>query len=301
MLKAFNLILIVCWVYACGGLHIAGAQNLTYQDIEKLPVPPADHRIAYGIDPEQFGELRLPEGRGPHPVAVIIHGGCWYTEYNIKHVGNFAAALTKTGVATWTLEYRRVGNPGGGWPGTFADVARGTDSLRSFARTHRLDLKRVVVVGHSAGGQLALWLASRRRLPRSNVLYAPKPLPIRGVVSLAGITDMSAFGQRCGGAVSKLLGGPPEKFPERYQQTSPIEIAPLGIRQWLIHGARDSIVPVEQSREYEAVANGEGDHVKLIVLDGVGHFDLIAPQSSAWSVVQKAVREASIKQPDLQP
>ncbi|HEY9404393.1 MAG TPA: hypothetical protein VIQ24_17175, partial [Pyrinomonadaceae bacterium] len=114
MLKAFNLILVGCWVCACGGLHIGFAQNLTYQDIEKLPVPPADHRIAYGINPEQFGELRLPEGRGPHPVAVIIHGGCWYTEYDIKHIGNFAAALTKTGIATWTLEYRRVGNPGGG-------------------------------------------------------------------------------------------------------------------------------------------------------------------------------------------
>ena len=290
ILRVFILMLVGFGVCAFDGAQTLSAQNLTYQDIEKLPVPPADHRIAYGDDPLQFGELRLPEGKGPHPVAVVIHGGCWFSEYDIRHVGNFAAALTKTGVATWVLEYRRIGDAGGGWPGTFEDVARGADYLRVLGRSYPLDLKRVVVVGHSAGAQLALWLAARRQLPKSSPLYAPKPLPLRGVISLAGITDMKAFRPRCDDAVSQLLGGPPEKFPQRYQQTSPIELLPLGVRQWLFHGARDRIVPVGQSREYEAAAKKRGDHVKLTVLDDAGHFELIAPQSSAWHAVEEAVR-----------
>lgn len=289
-MRAFILMLVGFGVCAFGAPHTVSAQNLSYQDIEKLPVPPADHRVAYGSDPQQFGELRLPEGKGPHPVAIILHGGCWYSEYDLRHVGNFAAALTKAGVATWTLEYRRTGNSGGGWPGTFEDVARGTDYLHMLARSHPLDLTRVVVVGHSAGGQLALWLAARRRLPKSSPLSAPKPLPIRGVVSLAGITDIKAFSPRCGDAVTKLLGGTPEEFPGRYQQTLPIELLPLGVRQWLIHGARDPVVPVEQSKEYAAAAKRRGDKVKLTVLDAAGHFDLLAPQSSAWPVVEEAVR-----------
>ena len=266
------------------------AQELTFRDVEKLPVPAPGRRIPYGGEPLQFGELRLPKGKGPHPVAVIIHGGCWLSEYDLRHVGSFAAALTGAGFATWSLEYRRVGNPGGGWPGTFQDVARGTDYIRSLRRTYPLDLKRVVVVGHSAGGQLALWLASRRRLLKDSPLYAPTPLPLRGVVSLAGITDMKKFRPGCGDAVTKLLGGPPEEFPERYRQTSPVELLPLGVRQWLIHGARDRIVPLEQSRQYKAAAAAKGDDARLTVLDDAGHFELIAPQSKAWTAVIEAVR-----------
>lgn len=272
------------------GARAGRAQELTFHDVEKLPVPVAGQRIAYGSDPLQFGELRLPEGKGPHPVAVIIHGGCWYSEYDLKYVGSFAAALTREGFATWTLEYRRTGNPGGGWPGTFEDVARGTDYLRVLGRTHSLNLKRVVAVGHSAGGQLALWLAARRRLPKNSALYAPRPLGLRGVVSLAGITDMKTFRPRCGDAVTKLFGGSPEEFPERYEQTSPIELLPLGVRQWLIQGGRDRIVPLEQSTRYKAAAEAKGDSVKLTLLADAGHFELIAPLSSAWPAVREAVR-----------
>ncbi|MBA2731401.1 MAG: alpha/beta hydrolase [Acidobacteria bacterium] len=274
---------------AFAGAQPARAQNLTYREVEELPHPPADRRIAYGKDPLQFGELRLPKGKGPHPVAVIIHGGCWLSEYDVRHVGSFAAALTKAGVATWTVEYRRVGDSGGGWPGTFADVARAADYLRVLARSHHLDLKRVVAVGHSAGGQLALWLAARRRLPKSSEMYAPAPLRLRGVVSLAGVTDLKAFGPRCNGAVSKLLGGTLEEFPMRYEQASPAKLLPLRVPQRLIHGAQDGIVPLEQSRAYADAARKSGDKIELTVLDGAGHFDLIAPQSSAWPAIERAV------------
>jgi acetyl esterase/lipase len=167
-----------------GGLMVCGlafgfpacAQNLTFGDISKLPQPPADHRISYGPDPLHFGELRLPPGRGPHPVVIVVHGGCWFAEYDLHHLAAFSAALTKLGAATWSLEYRRIGNGGGAWPGTFQDVARGADYVRELAKKYPLDLKRVVIVGHSAGGQLALWLAARHRLPKESALYTPDPL-----------------------------------------------------------------------------------------------------------------------------
>lgn len=268
----------------------AGAQNLSFEEIEKLPAPPADHRIAYGEDPFQFGDLRLPQGRGTHPVVVVIHGGCWYSEYDLKHVAAFSAALRQMGVATWSLEYRRIGNAGGDWPGTFEDVARGVDFLRVLARTYPLDLRRVIVVGHSAGGQLALWLAARKRLPKDSPLYSPDPLPLRGIVSLAGITDLRGYGSGCGNAVTKLLGGSPKEVPLRYRQTSPIELLPLRVKQRLIHGLLDNIVPPEQSRDYEVAARRSGDDVSLVTIGGAGHFDLIAPQSSAWPVVQETIR-----------
>ncbi len=268
----------------------AAAQNVSFDDIKKLPSPAGARRVAYGNDPSQFGELRLPTGKGRHAVVVVIHGGCWFPEYDLTHLENFTARLTSLGVATWSLEYRRIGNPGGGWPGTFVDVAHGTDYLRVLARSYPLDLKRVIVIGHSAGGQLALWLAARRRLPRNSPLFTNNPLPLRGVVSLAGITDLRKYRPNCGDAVTKLLGGSPEEVPERYQQTSPIDLLPLKIEQQLIQGALDKIVPVDFSKNYDVAARKKGDRVRLTILPQAGHFDLIAPQSSAWPSIETAVR-----------
>jgi acetyl esterase/lipase len=268
----------------------ACAQNLSFGDISKLPRPPADHRISYGPDPLQFGELRLPPGKGAHPVVIVVHGGCWFAEYDLNHLAAFSAALTKLGAATWSLEYRRVGNSGGAWPGTFQDVARGADYVRELAKKYPLDLKRVVVVGHSAGGQLALWLAARHRLPKESALYTPDPLRPSGVVALAAISDLRKYRPKCGDAVTKLLGGGPEEFGARYAETSPIELLPAGVPLRLIHGARDNLVPAEMGREFEAAARRKGDDAKLTVIENAGHFELIAPQSSAWSAVNEAVR-----------
>lgn len=267
----------------------AAAQNLTFQDIRNLPSPSGAQPIAYGTDPSQFGELRLPPGKGPHPVVVVIHGGCWYSEYDLTHLESLNARLTSLGVATWSLEYRRIGNPGGSWPGTFVDVARGTDHLRTLARSYPLDLKRVIAIGHSAGGQLALWLAARHRLPKSSPLYINNPLPLGGVISLAGITDLRKYRPNCGDAVNKLLGGSPEEVPDRYQQTSPIDLLPLRVEQRLIQGTLDKIVPVAFSKEYDVAARKSGDNVRLAILPNAGHFDLIAPQSSAWPSIESAV------------
>lgn len=266
------------------------AQQLTFEDIKRLPVPPGGQRFSYGSNPNEFGELRLPEGRGPHPVAIVIHGGCWYSQYDLDQLGNFNARLTELGVATWSLEYRRIGNPGGGWPGTFADVAQGADHLRVLARTYPLDLNRVIVIGHSAGGHLALWLAARRRLPAASALYDKNPLLVRGVVSLAGVSDLRKFRPNCRDAVTKLLGGSPQEVAERYQQTSPIELLPLGVEQRLILGAVDEIVPAELGKSYQTAARKKGDRVDLTLVAGAGHFDLIAPQSFAWPAVVEAIR-----------
>ena len=263
-----------------------------WAEIAALPLPPADHRIEYGGDPSQFGELRLPEGPGPHPVAVIVHGGCWRSEFDVRHITHVSAALARSGVATWTLEFRRIGASGGGWTATFEDVVRGTGHLRALADRHRLDLERVVLVGHSAGGHLALWLAARRNLPAEDPLATPAPLPVRGIVALAPITDLRAYGAEagsCNSAVAPLLGGTAEEVPERYARASPIELLPVGVPQRLVHGALDPIVPVDQSRSYVDAATTRGDDAELWLVEGAGHFDLIAPFAPAWGRVEEAV------------
>ena len=274
----------------------AAARSLmTGRDLAALPQPPADHTIAYGPAPQQVAELRLPKGCPPHPVVLVIHGGCWQVPWAFDQVRALAAALTAEDFATWSLEYRRIGDPGGGWPGTLEDVARGADHLREVAKAHPLDLDRVVVLGHSAGGHLALWLAARHRLPKDSPLRGEPPLPVRGVVTLAGITDLraGAAGRVCGEAIPQLLGGRPEAWAFRLGQASPIELVPLGLPQRLLVGAWDAVVPVEQARAYAAAATAAGDAVEVRVLEGAGHFEPVDPGSSAYPAVRDAVRALS--------
>ncbi|MEJ7809981.1 MAG: alpha/beta hydrolase [Gemmatimonadaceae bacterium] len=265
--------------------------------MDSLPSRPADLRRAYGADSLQFGELRLPAGKGPFPVAIVIHGGCWVSRFaSLRNTAALADALRREGVATWNVEYRRLDHPGGGWPGTLEDVAAAADFLRTLARARPLDLTRVVAVGHSAGGQLALWLAARKRLPAGSPLAPGNPLPLRGVVSLGGISDLAEFGERdratCGPVVARLMGGTRAEVPERYAQASPIELLPLGTRQILIAGDSDRIAPQAGRDAYVAAALRAGDRVEQITVPGAGHFEVIAPTTSAWPLVRDAVRSA---------
>jgi len=257
----------------------------------ETPAPPADTRIPYGDITHQFGDLRLPRGEGKHPVVVMIHGGFWRARYDLEHVGHLCADLTRRGYATWSLEYRRVGHPDGGWTGTFEDVARGTDYLRTLAHRYPLDLKRVVLMGHSAGGHLALWLAGRGRIKASEPLYSRTPLASRGVVSLAGVVDLArAQALHLGdGIVESLLGGTPTQVPERYRLGSPSALLPLGVKQVLLHGTADSTVPVELSETYQARATALGDNAKFVRLENADHFELIDPRSREWTQVVEAV------------
>jgi acetyl esterase/lipase len=266
---------------------------LSVDDILKLQHPAADHRIAYGDDPLQFGDLRLPSTPGPHPVVVVVHGGCWRSRYTLAHIGSFSGALTREGFATWTIEYRRVGDPGGGWPGTFLDVAAAVDHLRELASDYPLDLERVVAVGHSAGGQLVLWLGARGKLPAASPLATERPLPLAGVVSLAGVDDLRrALAEGvCDDMAARLVGGAPADVPERYRESSPIELLPLGLPLRLVNGVRDPIVPVDFGRALEAQSRAAGDDVKLVTIEAAGHFELIAPASNAWPEVLGVIRE----------
>ena len=272
---------------------------LTTAEALALPQPAADHRIHYGAAPLQLGELRLPEGDGPFPVAIVLHGGCWLADYDLGYVSALAAALAAEGVATWSLEYRRVGDDGGGWPGTFLDVAAGTDHLRALAGRFPLDLDRVVAVGHSAGGHLALWLAARQRFPADSPLTAGEPLPLLGVVGLAPIADLVAYASDdgCGAAVPGLLGGPPGELPDRVGLVSPVELLPLGTPQRLLVGDADLIVPPAHVQAYAEAARTAGDDVVVTVLPAAGHFEPTVPTGPAWPQVLEAVR-ALLESPD---
>lgn len=265
---------------------------MTSSDLASFESPAPDERIPYGDDPLQYGELRLPGGPGPHPVAILIHGGCWLSEYDITHLRKLAAAITDTGVATWALEYRRVGNPGGGWPGTFQDVSRGADLLRALAKSYPLDLDRVIAVGHSAGGHLALWLAARGKLRGREEFRAENPVLPGAVLGLAPAPDLAHLHERsvCGGVVDKLLGGSPESQPERYAVSSPMNLLPLGVPQILLLGRYDeNWTPV--GRRYFEAAKRAGDDVRVIEAPESGHFEMIDPDSTTWPLVAGAIRD----------
>ena len=276
------------------GYGEAGAQVMTTKDLLALPQPPADRRIAYGPEPSQFGDLRMPAGPGPHPVVVFIHGGCWMAEYDLLHTNSFTAALAVEGIATWSLEYRRVGEAGGGWPGTLADVARGADHLREVARQYPIDLTRAAVAGHSAGGHLALWVAARGRVPAGSGLPTANPLTFNGVVALAAISDLAAAVSQsvCDDSASQLMGGLPAAYPLRYRAASPAELLPLGVRQFLVHGARDTVVPLAMAEAHHTRAASAGDTVTLTVIPEAGHIELVTPHSIAWPAVLAALRSA---------
>ncbi|MGD9763768.1 MAG: alpha/beta hydrolase family protein [Candidatus Binatia bacterium] len=262
---------------------------LTVEDYDRLPVVPADHRLTYGSHPIQFGDLYMPAGSGPHPVVVMVHGGCWRERWGLEGLGLLCTALAKEGLAVWSLEYRRLGN-GGGWPTTFTDVAAGADFLRRIAGQWNLDLSRAISAGHSAGGHLALWLAGRHRLPQRGELFSADPLPLRGAVSLAGIADLAEGVKRniCEGSCHELVGGMPDAVPGRYEQASPSALLPLGVPQWHVVGSDDDLVPAdyvqrcaERARRY--------DDVRLDVVPHAGHFEIVVPTTHAWAPVRNAL------------
>lgn len=254
-------------------------------------------RIAYGADDAlQFGELLLPEGDGPFPLAVVIHGGCWRARFgSLAAMAPLADALAGEGVATWNIEYRRVGNEGGGWPGTFLDVAAATDHVNALAKRHPIDASRVIALGHSAGAHLALWTAARAKLAPGSALYGVSPLPLRGVVALGGPADLRALAgmnRICGrGTLEQLAGGTIEAVPDHYTQVSPAALLPLGVRQILVTGSDDRLVPTRLLAPYASAAKSAGDRVELSEVAGANHRDLIVPDSDAWPVVRKGVLE----------
>jgi len=288
MSKAWLTVLALLLVMGLNGPNRAAPAS--FEDVLIQPSSPADLVLAYGTHPDQFGELRLPRGAGPHPVVVLVHGGCWMEAYDVAHIRPLADAITGLGYATWTLAYRRPGGDLDTWPDTFIDVARGLDELRDMVEEHALDLDTVTVLGHSAGGQLALWLAARPNFPEDHPLHMPDPVPVRRVLALAPITDMADFAaidQGCNAGARRVIGGPPQDWPQRYRAVSPMDNLPLGSRVDLIHARADRIVPLRQSEDFAAAfATIGGQAVLHPLAEPAGHFEVLLTYGVAWILLE---------------
>jgi acetyl esterase/lipase len=260
-------------------------------------------RFFYGSDRYQFGDLRVPQGVGPFPIVIVIHGGFWKAKYSLDLMNPLADDLTQYGFASWNIEYRRVsadgvaGNHGSGWPGTLTDVAQAADYIGELASQYNLDLERVFTLGHSAGGHLALWLAARSRLPENSALTTTTtPLPIAFAVSQAGAIDLDLMWQvrQQNSPVANFLGGTPSEVPERYALASPARLLPLSVPQLLVHGQADDIVPIQISQVYLAAAHQAGDtEASLLALPNVDHFDVIDPTTEVWAKTRQALQKMS--------
>lgn len=295
LIAALLLLPVTALVPTAGAQDGPPARLLRAGDLDTISLRDAGRRIAYGDDSLQFGDLRMPPGleRGARaPVAIVIHGGCWISGFaTLRNTAALADSLAAQGVATWNVEYRRADHPGGGWPGTLTDVARATDYLRVLARQYPLDTARVVAVGHSAGGQLALWLAGRKGLPAASPLATGAPLALTGVVSLGGVTDLEEFAARmpggCGRGAVMLLGGAPSSLPERVALASPIRRVPLGIPSAHVAGAQDGIAPDSVRAAYVRAAVAAGDQPPVNVTVPGGHFEVNAPRTEAGREVMR--------------
>jgi acetyl esterase/lipase len=259
------------------------------------PAPTAT--IAYGSAPSQFAELFVPAGDGPFPVAVLVHGGCWTIEFGgIRQLRNLAGALVAQGIAVWNVEYRRVDEEGGGYPGTYQDINAALDLLGAQAAGRRLDLNRIVAIGHSAGGQLVQWIAGRSRIAPSSPLFQAHPLPVREIISLGGLADLrnekDLIKASCGRDAVQLAGVPSAARPDVYADTNAAELVPNGSRTVLITGELDTVSPPRAAHDYAARARAAGDAASVIILPGASHYDEVAASSPSFALVLPAIRKA---------
>ena len=281
------------------------AQRVTTGTLEAklLPRPDTTLTIRAG-ERDLVAELRVPSGAGPHPVAIVIHGGCWVTKFaDARYMYPLAEGLRAAGIAAWTISYRRADEAGGGWPGTFLDVAESTRRVRDLAPRFNLDLQRVIATGHSAGAHLALWLAAQPKLPRSSGVRAGRnALPIATVVALDGPGDLAAANagasRICGGNVlEQLLASIPDSNPERWRVASPSAWLPLGVPQAMVRGSFDvrvgsiggeaGTMPVHSAR-----ARTAGDSSWVVMADSTSHFSFLDPEHASFRVVLQAMRDA---------
>jgi acetyl esterase/lipase len=242
----------------------------------KLPPAPS---IAYGTHPDQVANLHVPSREGgPWPCVVLVHGGFWRTGWDRTLMTGLATDVARRGFAAWNVEFRRVGQEGGGWPGTFDDLAAAVDHLTGVVD---VDTRQIVTCGHSAGGHLALWAAGRHRLPRGVPGFAPRVRP-RAAIALAAVCDLEqAWREDLGAGAAAGLLGRFDEVPDRYATASPSALQPIGVAQLLVHGTADDVVPVSQSREFAS----RDPQAELIEPQGADHFDVVDSTHESWKAV----------------
>jgi acetyl esterase/lipase len=277
----------------------AAAPVMAWSALLNRPRPAPTLTIRYGADPLQVADLWLPAGKPARlrPTVLMVHGGCWSSDIADRNIMNWLADdLAKHGIAVWNIDYRGVDRPGGGYPGTFRDAAAAADALRAHAKTHHLDLRRLVAVGHSAGGHLALWLAARPQLPSTSLLRIGSPLAIHHVVSLGGLPDLEqarAEPNGCGfEVIDKLVGPPTMSSRDVYNDTSLPRLAPIHVAQTLVNGDRDRIIPTHFAATYAAKMRAQGDRVTIRIAPNQGHVELVAPETPAWAEAVQAIEAA---------
>ena len=271
---------------------------LSWPDLLGRPRPAPDATISYGANALQQVDVWLPRGTGPFRTVLMVHGGCWTTDIATRDLMDWLADdLRRAGYAVWNVEYRGVDRAGGGYPGTFLDVAAAADALAANAARFHLDTSRIVAVGHSAGGHLALWLAARHKLPAASPLRGTHPLTIAHVISLGGLPDLEAAAadptQGCGTeVVAKLVGPPLPTHPDVYADTSVTRLLPLGVPQDLVNGDQDKIIPRHHGTDYVEQARKAGDRVDIRFLPATGHVELVAPETAAWAETKRLIARA---------
>jgi len=293
-MRLFASLLLAC---ACAGAVQAAPMKLS--DYMALSGPAPSATFHYGSAPSQYAELFLPAGEGPFPVAVLVHGGCWTKEFGgIVQLRNMAGALARHGIAAWNVEYRRVDEEGGGYPGMYLDMNAALETLRREARKHPLDLERLVAVGHSAGGQLVQWLAARPRIPASSPLFQADALAVKNVVSLGGLADLRHEAEliktSCDRDTAQLAGAPSQARPDVFSDTNAGELMPNGSRTILVTGELDTISPPRVAHDFARRARAAGDRAEVVILPGASHYDEVAASSPSWPLVLQAI-EAALK------
>lgn len=281
----------------CAAHGADAATPMTLADYMALSGPAPTAKFAYGTAPSQFAELFLPPGKGPFPVAVLVHGGCWTKEFGgIVQLRNMAGALAARGIASWNVEYRRVDEEGGGYPGTYQDMNAALAMLGRTARNYPLDLERLVAVGHSAGGQLVQWLGARPRIPASSPLYRADTVPVRQVISLGGLADLrrekDVIKSSCERDIVDLTGVASKERPDVFSDTNAGDLIPNGSRTVLITGEHDTISPPRVAHDFAARARAAGDHAEVVILPGASHYDEVAATSPSWPLVLKEIEKA---------
>lgn len=271
----------------------SAAPLMDWPDLLARPMPSPTREIVYGPLPEQVADIWLPAGQGPFPVVLMVHGGCWRSRVAKLTIMNYAAEdLRRRGIAVWNVEYRGVDRPGGGYPGTFQDVAAGADKLAEIAPAYHLRTDHIVAFGHSAGGHLVLWLAARARIPAASPLHAARPLPIAAVVSSGGLPDLEVVraGGACGADNVAALVGPPNAIrSDVYADTSPAELGVGRDREQLISGDQDPLAPPSLADAYAAKMKRLGAAIGATTARDTGHVELISPGTPAWSLTVKTI------------